>query len=150
MKKVYRFLTLVAMFAATTMFSSCFWFDDLPTNGIKEIHVGGVTINGAGIDIDGVAVVQIGTTIQLLVIVTPDNVDAPNISFVSSDENVATVTPQGLITALAEGEVTITVVSNDDPNVSTPIVVRVVNSILTVVDDPSKAASQADAEARQR
>ena len=45
---------------------------------------------------------------------------------------------------------TITVVSNDDPNISTPIVVRVVNSILTVVDDPSKAASQADAEARQR
>ena len=112
--------------------------------------MGGITINGAGIDIDGVAVVQIGTTIQLLVVVTPDNVDAPNISFLTSDPNVATVTPQGLITALAEGEVTITVVSNDDPNISTPIVVRVVNSILTVVDDPSKAASQADAEARQR
>lgn len=56
----------------------------------------------------------VGETETLAATVEPDNADNKNISFISSDLSIATVTPkQGKITAIAVGTATITVTTED-------------------------------------
>ncbi len=56
----------------------------------------------------------VGGTETLAATIEPDDADNKNISFVSSDPSIATVTPkQGKITAVAVGTATITVATED-------------------------------------
>lgn len=68
-----------------------------------------------GVVVDSVSVtpqttsVVVGSTRQLTVTVLPVEATNKNVSFVSSEEAVATVTSAGLITGVAEGSATITI-----------------------------------------
>ncbi|HAU33069.1 MAG TPA: DNA breaking-rejoining protein, partial [Lysinibacillus sp.] len=53
--------------------------------------------------------VVVGSTRQLTVTVLPAEATNKNVTFVSSDVAIATVTPAGLITGVAEGSATITI-----------------------------------------
>ncbi len=55
-------------------------------------------------------------TLQLKVIVTPDNASAL-VTWESSDNKIATVSETGLVTFIANGEVTLTATSNEDSSV---------------------------------
>ncbi|MGI6307776.1 MAG: leucine-rich repeat protein [Dethiobacteria bacterium] len=54
-----------------------------------------------------------GETIQLNAVVEPENATNKGVSWSSSDEAVATVSETGLVTAVSEGEATITVTTDD-------------------------------------
>lgn len=58
---------------------------------------------------------QIGETLQLNVNVVPGNATNPNLIFRSSDNAVAEVDEEGLVRGLSDGNVTITVISQDNP-----------------------------------
>ncbi|NOG28521.1 phage major tail protein, TP901-1 family [Lysinibacillus fusiformis] len=68
-----------------------------------------------GAPVDSVSVtpqttsVVVGSTRQLTVTVLPTEATNKNVTFVSSDVAIATVTPAGLITGVAEGSATITI-----------------------------------------
>jgi len=53
--------------------------------------------------------VVVGSTRQLTVTVLPSEASNKNVTFVSSDESIATVTSAGLITGVAEGSATVTI-----------------------------------------
>ena len=59
-------------------------------------------------------IIQVDTTYQLSLIFTPGNVTDKTAVWTSSDESIATVSETGLVTALKEGNVTITAKSNSN------------------------------------
>ncbi|EHJ01974.1 Ig domain protein group 2 domain protein [Clostridium sp. DL-VIII] len=78
---------------------------------ISIIKASGITISGTNsINVKG------GTT-QLTATVTPNNTTDKTVTWSSSDENIATVDANGLVTAKADGAVVITVKTNDGSNV---------------------------------
>ncbi len=54
-----------------------------------------------------------GQTVQLTAMVAPANATNKNVTYATSDEKVATVTPEGLVTAVAKGTADITVTTAD-------------------------------------
>ena len=54
-----------------------------------------------------------GQTVQLTATVAPANATNKNVTYTTSDEKVATVTPEGLVTAVAKGTADITVTTAD-------------------------------------
>lgn len=63
--------------------------------------------------------VMIGDTFTIKATVLPTDADNKKVIWQSSDKTVATVDQNGKVTALALGEVTITVTSDDDPQILT-------------------------------
>lgn len=59
---------------------------------------------------------RVGDELALQVTVSPDGASNDSVSYVSSDDDVATVDGSGKVTFLSEGQVTITAVSEDDPS----------------------------------
>ena len=54
-----------------------------------------------------------GEIISLMAIVTPEDSDNTSLIWSSTDETVATVDQNGFVTAIAEGNTTVTVITND-------------------------------------
>ena len=81
--------------------------------------VGQVTITVKEITADKVTIDQstdhlyIGKTFQASASITPENVDNPTLTWSSSDESIATVTNNGLISAVGDGEVRITATASN-------------------------------------
>ena len=63
--------------------------------------------------------VENGKTLQLTATVNPDNADDKTVTWSSSNEDVATVDEDGLVTAVAKGEATITVTTTDGGKTAT-------------------------------
>lgn len=70
----------------------------------------------------------IGKTATLVATVAPSNAINKEISWESSDINVATVSNSGFVTAKAKGTATITVTSKDNPTIKQTCTVNVVNT----------------------
>lgn len=66
-------------------------------------------------------------TYQIEAIIKPADATYKDLDYVSADESVATVSEQGLITAVSNGETTVTVSTKDGSQLSAEILVRVVN-----------------------
>jgi uncharacterized protein YjdB len=77
-------------------------------------------IQSLGIPVSDVAVdpatasLGVGATQQLTAIVYPSDADDKSVTWLSSDESVATVNSSGLVTGVAAGSATITCTSNAD------------------------------------
>ena len=71
---------------------------------------------------------EIGGTETLTATILPDNADNKNVEWSSSDENVATVTTTGVVTANAAGTATITVTTEDGGKTASCEVI--VNSVI--------------------
>ncbi|KAK3604897.1 hypothetical protein CHS0354_000560 [Potamilus streckersoni] len=67
----------------------------------------------------------IGKKIQITATVSPDNAANKDLTWTSSNETVASVTTNGLITTLAKGNATITATSKDGSKISTSVTVNV-------------------------
>jgi uncharacterized protein YjdB len=87
---------------------------------IDEIAVTGVTLNETALTLD------IDETFSLVATVAPANAANTNVSWASSDESVATVSESGIVTAVAPGDATITVTTEDGAFTA--------NTVVTVVD----------------
>ena len=80
-----------------------------------------VNVTGVILDHSSLAL-RIGETAMLKAIVSPDNVTNKSVIWESSDSSVATVSDNGLITAVSEGTVTITVTTIDGQKTASCVV----------------------------
>ncbi len=71
-----------------------------------------------------------GETLQLMVTVLPEDATDKTVTWESSNESVATVDENGLVTAVVPGIATITVTTNDGSNLSASCVVNVLKGIV--------------------
>ena len=108
--RVFAALTALALGALTVGVSSC--VKD------QEIAVKSVTANPTSITLD------VGETATISYTLSPDNATNKNVVFMSGNENVATVTDAGLVTAVGPGSTSISVASVDGPKATVSVTVR--------------------------
>lgn len=65
-----------------------------------------------------IANIEVGEMVQLLAVVLPSNADNKVVTWSSSNENIATVDANGLVTIVGDGEVIITAKTTDGSNLS--------------------------------
>ena len=97
------------------------------------------------------ASIKVGEEISIIAIVTPDEAENKTVTWVSNNPSVAVVDQNGNVTGVAEGTVTITVISNADPTVTAQIMVTVTAQVgpqppvpvlpTSIVLNPSGSAS---------
>ncbi len=98
-----------------------------------------VTVKNPVVPVDGIKVnkteieLEEGKTDKITVTVTPDNATDKGVTFESSDETVVKVDENGNVIAVGEGEATVTVTSDDNPDLFIKIPVRV-----TVPEKPTE------------
>ena len=80
---------------------------------VSAIPVTGITLN------TNVAEIEVGQTLQLTATVAPENATNKEYSWSSSDEDVATVDENGLVSAIAAGSAIITVTTTDGGKTAT-------------------------------
>ncbi|MBQ6190567.1 MAG: Ig domain-containing protein [Bacteroidaceae bacterium] len=93
-------------------------------------QVTGVTLNQTTLSMNS------GTTAQLSATVAPSSAFNQAVEWTSSDENVATVDQNGLVTAVAGGSCTITATSTDGSGVSATCTVSVTQMVTDIVLSP--------------
>ena len=74
------------------------------------------------------ATISVDEEIQLIATIEPGNTDNKSITWTSSDENVATVDENGVVTAISAGSVIITAKTSDGSNLSASCEIKVVTS----------------------
>ncbi|MBR4208455.1 MAG: Ig-like domain-containing protein [Lachnospiraceae bacterium] len=75
-------------------------------------HVSGVVIKRSGAEVSSISIER-GKTAALSAYVSPDDADDRSVTWYSADESVATVSSNGLITAVAKGQTAIYARTND-------------------------------------
>ena len=93
------------------------------SNGVSaQVEISVQEIVAEKIEIEGPDEVVIGDEAQLQAIVSPSNTTYPEVIWTSSDANIAEVSPEGMLTTVGVGEVTISATQKD---VQAEITVRV-------------------------
>lgn len=93
--------------------------------GDKESEKATVNVKTKPIKVDSVTVspksnnLEVGKTRQLNVTIEPSNATNQDTSYTSSDDGIATVNNDGLVTAIGEGEATITVMADGKSDTAT-------------------------------
>ena len=100
---------------------------DTPSQS-EDVRVSGISLNETSKEL------QIGETFQLMTSVTPSNATNTLVSYSSSNENVASVSLLGLVTAKGVGKATITVTSDDNPDVKATLSLEVKAKAITSFD----------------
>ena len=80
-----------------------------------------------GITIEGDASISVGNTTTLTAVVSPEDATNKNVTWTSSDTNVATVDDNGVVTGVSVGDVTITVTSEDNPDITDQYSMTIIN-----------------------
>lgn len=80
---------------------------EVPAFKTKPISVTGITITPKTVS------VEVGSTTKLSSSVAPSTATNKDVDYSSSDENIATVTTNGTVEGVTEGEATITVKTQD-------------------------------------
>ena len=101
-------------------------------------QVTGVTLNQTTLSMNS------GTTVQLSATVAPSSAFNQAVEWASSDESVATVSQNGLVTAVAGGSCTITATSTDGSGVSAACTVTVTQMVTDIVLSPRTLFLQLD------
>lgn len=93
--------------------------------------VTGISLNTGGVSLDAFSTYQLTATMK------PDTASNKNIAWSSSDENIASVDANGLVTALSKGEAIITAAALDGSNVTATCKVTVRSNVYycTSVDE---------------
>lgn len=92
------------------------------------VHVQSVTLS------EHEKTIRVGETYQLQPTVLPIDADDKSVSYVSSDNSIASVDPNGLVRALKKGNVTIQVSSNDLPEIFDTVAITIEASQDTPVE----------------
>ena len=100
-----------------------------------NIPVSSITLDKTAMNMEALEVYQLTATIA------PADAANKTIRWTSSDENVATVDENGLVTAIAKGTATITAAATDESGVSTSCTVTVTNNAC-IVADPTQMESE--------
>ena len=101
-----------------------------------------------GIAADGILAgkgnVNVGSTVRLIALLVPTDTNLKGVQWTSSDETVATVDANGLVTAHGNGTATITVTSTADQTVSKSIAITVSDGVITLNTDDLVSQSSAE------
>ncbi|OQA95662.1 MAG: Gellan lyase precursor [Bacteroidetes bacterium ADurb.Bin217] len=73
------------------------------------------------------AIIEIGQTRTIAITVEPSNATVKTVTFASSNSNIASVNPNGVVTAVTKGSAIITITSTANPNVSTAVIIECVS-----------------------
>jgi hypothetical protein len=139
---------MIVLLVAAMCFTACEWFDweeDNP-NKVTIKKVEKVTANVPGLT-NGELNLAVGDDITLEIVVSPKDATNPMVKVTSSDDNVIAVLPVNVILAVGTGTATITLVSEDNPNVKETFTVTVSDN---VKDVGTKLVDQDQAESRRR
>jgi hypothetical protein len=90
-----------------------------------------VAVTGVTLSVEGNSNIVVDKTKQLVWVVSPSDATVQRVTFSSDAEGVATVSAGGLVTAVAEGNATITV-TTDDGNKTATVTVKVVATVKTL------------------
>lgn len=93
---------------------------------VPTVKVTGITLNKTN------ASVVKGKTVALTATVTPDTATDKTIKWTTSNKNVATVSPDGVVTAVAAGTAIITATAADDSGVKATCKITVTNPVIKV------------------
>lgn len=93
---------------------------------VPTVKVTGITLNKT------TASVVKGKTVALTATVTPDTATDKTIKWTTSNKNVATVSPDGVVTAVAAGTAIITATAADDSGVKATCKITVTNPVIKV------------------
>ncbi|HBJ77104.1 MAG TPA: hypothetical protein DDY68_04770 [Porphyromonadaceae bacterium] len=111
MNSNYKNLFLLGTIATGSMMigmTSCCSDDKTNTStGVEIVKVNGVSLDKGGLTL------TIGKKDTLKAVVTPENAYITSVTWSSSDEKIVIVNEKGVVTALAEGNATITATAND-------------------------------------
>ena len=136
---------------ATTLTSCQFFWDMVSHNPVdptddptETVHISGVKI--VGVD-NATATLVKGNTLQLSAEVMPADTPEKGVNWVSENTAVATVTSEGLVTAVGNGTTFVSVVSKANAAVSAKITVTVIDGAVDINDDP---IDQSNANSRQQ
>lgn len=91
----------------------------------KVVKVTGITISGNN-------AIKVGETSQLSAIVEPSNADAQDVSWASNHTDIATISDDGLVKAVAEGTTTITATAKDGSGVTGTYEINVSTNVIDV------------------
>jgi uncharacterized protein YjdB len=97
---------------------------------VVNVKSGPVAVTGVSVTPTS-ATVGVGKTQQLTAAVAPANADDTSVSWSSSNESVATVDSNGLVTGVAEGDATITVTTTDGSYTATCAISVVTGTTVT-------------------
>ncbi len=89
---------------------------------VEDIAVEEITVEGEG---GATTITKGGGTLQMTASVLPVNSKDPSITWSVDDETIATIDANGLLTAVANGDVTVTATANDGSGVTGTLLVTV-------------------------
>ncbi|WP_219009110.1 chondroitinase-B domain-containing protein, partial [Aquimarina litoralis] len=106
----------------------------------------------SNIPVDSVSIVpinspiEVGSTWQLTTTISPTNATNQNVTYISSNEAIATINASGLINAINAGEVTITVTTEDGQftDTATATIIPTTNGINLALNKPVTATGTPD------
>ena len=98
-------MLMAAVVTAVVIFVACDETNEPEPDKPKEMAVTGVTINPPA---SGTEVIAGGRGVTLTVTIVPANATDKTVTWTSSDNTIATVNSEGVVTGLKEGTVTIT------------------------------------------
>ena len=102
--------------------------------GAEEIHVTGVSLNQTEANLEA------GHNLALVATIVPGDATDKSVSWVSDDTSVATVSNTGVVTAVGEGNATITVTTTDGTFTATCDVTVWQTHVSSVTVEPSEIA----------
>ena len=85
------------------------------------------------------ATVAEGKTLAIHATVLPKDADDPTLTWTSSDEKIATVDENGVVTGVSKGEVVITATANDGSDVKAEITIEVIRLVSKITLDKTEA-----------
>jgi uncharacterized protein YjdB len=88
------------------------------------VDVEQITVSGAG---GATAISTMGGTLQMSAAVLPEGATDPSVTWSVDDQSIATIDANGLLTAVADGNVTVTATANDGSGVTGTLVVTISN-----------------------
>jgi len=113
--KFYKMKYCKTLYIICFTFFACTFFACTEDDGTNEVEdnapISSVTVNAETLKI------EIEETTQLSVTIRPSNTTETNINWSSSDETIATVDTDGLVTGISAGMVTIYATSADNPEI---------------------------------
>lgn len=109
--------------------------DDNKQDDIKKDD--NTTVNVTGVKVTPInSKIVVGKSVTLIATISPENATNKNLKWVSSDEKIATVTQNGVVTGVAEGTVEISVITEDGQKVAKSTVT--VEKETVIPDDNNK------------
>ena len=94
------------------------------------------TVKATGIKIDPeTATLNIGETMKLTAIVTPNDASDKSVTWTSSDPTILSVSNDGEVECLADGVVTVTATTNDGSNLSASCTFNCLDGIISIIND---------------